>query len=176
VASRKGSLVHSSSTAVKKGIWMEVGGFREEYRLAEDADFWARLSLKTNFAVHHRPSVVYFQDNTGLSTRTCLYVGDAPFIDLSEKIPEELRCAYNEFLANWRMTALSTGTLLSGNKKLVRKMAIESLNTSYRKRATMFLLLSMFPTPLFKKAYKFYRQVRGLPMPKMVEVKIKDGV
>jgi len=176
VASRKGPLVCSSSTAVKKSVWIEVGGFREKYRLAEDADFWARLSLKTNFAVHHRPSVIYFQDHTGLSTRTYLYVGDAPFVDLSEKIPEKFRRAYDEYLAYFRMFSLALGTLLSGEKKLVRKMALESLNTSYRKRAVMFFILSMFPTPLLKKAYKLYRQVKGLPMPKMVEVRIKDGV
>jgi len=175
-AERKVALVNSSSTAVHKDYWMRVGGFREEYRLSEDADFWCRLCLHTDFAIGHLPTSVYFQDMSGASTRSVLYVGDAPFADLSPQIPAERHRAYKEFLADWRMMALAPGTLLSGKKVLVRSMALESLGSSYRARAILFLILSAFPTRILKTIYRAHRQRKGLPVPSFLSVKRNDSI
>lgn len=169
-ASRKGPLVNSSSTAVRKDLWHETGGFRESFRLAEDTDFWCRLSLNTDFAIHHTPSSVYFQDYSDNSTRTCLYIGDAPFADLRTAIPHNLRWAYDEFLASYRMMILAPGTLLTGNKKLARRMATASLGTTSSKRATIILALSLLPTRLLRKVYQLYRASRNLGLPRMLSV------
>jgi GT2 family glycosyltransferase len=170
-AERKGSLINSSSAAIKRELWTKIGGFREAYRLAEDADFWARLCLFTDFAIHHTPSSVYYQDQSGASTRTRLYVGDAPFADLASKIPADRQWAYNEFLAHWRMISLALGTLLSGNKVLVRKMAKESLGTTYKNRAILFTILSVVPLSVLKKAYLLYRLSKKNPIPLFLSVK-----
>jgi glycosyltransferase involved in cell wall biosynthesis len=171
-AERKGPLVNSSSTAVRKDIWQTAGGFREAFRLAEDADFWARLCLRTDFAVHHSPSSVYFQDQSGASTRTCLYVGDVPFADLAPQIPRNRRWAYNEFLSHSRMVSLALGTLLSGDKVLVRKMAKESLSSSLKKRACLFLAISVLPIKGLRYMYSLYRYLNGLPIPEMLEIRV----
>lgn len=171
VATGKGALIHSSSCAVRKDLWVKVGGFREGYRLAEDADFWARLCLLTDFAIHHTPSSVYFQDTSGFSTRTYLYVGDAPFADLAKQIPPERKWAYERFLAGWRMQSLALGTLLTGDKRLVRKMAKESFSYLMR-RSLLFLILSFLPTSVIQELYHIYRAIKGFPVPPLVPVKI----
>ena len=171
-AARKGPLVNSSSVAVRKDLWRKTGGFREAFRLAEDADFWARLCLHTDFAIHHRPSSVYFQDYSGASTRTCLYFGDAPFADLASQIPPDRRWAFNEFLAHCRMVSLALGTLLSGEKALVRKMARESRQTRQSRRALGMMIISTMPTCFMRSMYKMYRWLKRLPMPQVISVEI----
>lgn len=161
VAGGFGPLVHSSSAAVRKSAWVTVGGFRNQFRLAEDADFWCRLSLQTRFAVSHRPSSVYFQDLTGNSTRSCLYVGDAPFIDLRRKIPTHRRKSFEKYLAIWRVNSLALGTLLSGQKRLTRKMSMESFRHTARSKALALLLLSLLPTELCRKLYASFRRIKG---------------
>lgn len=171
VARRRGPLVNSSSCAIRRDLWLKAGGFREEYRLAEDADFWVRLSLFTDFAIHHTPSSVYFQDTSDLSTRTCLYVGDAPFVDLAKVVPPERRWAYERFLAGLRMQSLALGTLLAGDKKLVRKMAWES-SPYLMGRSLLFIVLTFLPTIAIYKLYHIYRSIKGLSVPRLVPVKI----
>jgi len=175
-AARKGSLVNTSSTAVCKDYWLKVGGFREAYRLSEDADFWCRLCLHTDFAIWHLPTSVYFQDMSGASTRAALYVGDAPFSDLAPQIPAQRRGAYMEFLAHLRMMALAPGTLLSGEKALVRRMALESFGSSYRARAILLLTLSAFPTWVLKTIYRTQRKREGLPMPSLLCIRRNDSI
>lgn len=166
----KGSLVNSSSVAVNKELWHRLQGFRELFRLSEDADFWVRLCLHTDFAIHHQVSSVYFQDTSGASTRTCLYVGDAPFADLASSVPANYQRAFNEFLARSRMVSLALGTLLSGDKKLVRRMARASMSSSLKIQACTYMALCLLPLATLRMLYRAYRRRKGLPWPQFISV------
>lgn len=168
---KKGPLIHVSSIAIKYSLWNKVGGFRENVRLAEDADLFVRLSVYTDFAFYHEPSAVYFQDTSGFSTRTWRYVGDAPFSDLVEHVPFKKRRHYHYFLARFRMDVCAVGTLISGNKALIRKMAWPSLGSPSVGRAFVFLCLSFFPIKILKLLYFKWLDIKCSYRPVLVDIK-----
>lgn len=61
----KGSIIHSSSVAVKKDALLHVGLFNENYTHGEDIDLWNRLARKFNVAYSPRPSSIYSITNEG---------------------------------------------------------------------------------------------------------------
>lgn len=171
--SYKGPLANACCAAIKAGLWKEVGGFRETLRLAEDLDLFARLSLHTDFAICHEPSAVYFQDLSGNSTRGCFFVGEAPYVDLAPHVPSRLRGAYREWLARVRLGYLALGNLLIGDKPLVRKMAMESLNTKSAPRAMVLLILSFFPTSMVNHLYRLNLRAKGKRVPSFTFMNVK---
>ena len=155
------SLLHTSSAAVKAELWTNVGGFNGKYRLAEDSEFWIRLSFHTKFAVNHNVSAVYYQDYSGNSTRGCWYIGDAPFIFLRQSVPDSMRFYYDRYLESFRINNLAMGNLLCGNRELVRKMTSESIKVNARKKTIVFMLLTFVPTKVFRILYYIYIKMLG---------------
>lgn len=54
--------VSSSSVAIRKEAFEEVGRFRTHLTFGEDCDLWIRLALKYPVALHNTPLANYFQD------------------------------------------------------------------------------------------------------------------
>jgi len=54
--------ITSSSVAIPKSVFEEVGGFRTHLSLGEDFDLWIRLALKYPVALINKPLANYFQD------------------------------------------------------------------------------------------------------------------
>ena len=171
MVSGRGPLVNSSSVAIRKDVLDASGGFHEGLRLSEDAELWCRLTMQTTFAAYHRPMVVYFQDFSGSSTRDRLYVGDAPFSTLRNNFSEDRLGYFDQYLALSRMKSLALGTLLDGQKALVRRMALESLGSIFWLRSMVFLVLSFLPTAVCKGLYFAYRRLSGRTrMPSLLNV------
>ncbi len=171
VVSGQGPLVHSSSIAINKGVLDSTGGFHEGLRLAEDVELWCRLTMRTKFAACHCPTAVYFQDFSGNSTRDRLYVGDAPFSSLRNNFSGDRLACFDQYLALWRMKSLALGTLLAGQKSLVRRMALESLGSAFWRGSIVFIALSLLPTAACKGLYIAYRRLTGrIQMPSLMNV------
>ncbi|MEM3434297.1 MAG: hypothetical protein QXP27_09010, partial [Candidatus Methanomethyliaceae archaeon] len=85
-------------------------------------------------------------------------------------IPPERKWAYERFLAGWRMQSLALGTLLAGDKRLVRKMAWESF-PYLAGRSLLFIVLSFLPISVIRELYCIYRSIKDLPNPPLVPVK-----
>ncbi|MFZ0929695.1 MAG: glycosyltransferase family A protein [Syntrophobacteraceae bacterium] len=171
VVSGRGPLLNSSSVAIRKDVLDAAGGFDEGLRLAEDVELWCRLTMRTSFAAYHRPMAVYYQDFSGNSTRDRLYVGDAPFSSLRDGFSEDRLGYFDQYLASWRMKSLALGTLLAGQKSLVRRMALESLGSMVWPRSIVFIVLSFLPTAVCKGLYVAYRRLTGRAwMPSLLNV------
>ena len=61
-ALRYAQLFNSSSVAIERDLWVEVGGFNEKCSFYEDYEFYFRLGLYTKCCIVRRNSVKYTQD------------------------------------------------------------------------------------------------------------------
>lgn len=66
----KQNYVASGSVMIKRSIFEKLGGFNEEYRLAEDYDLWVRLSERYSIKYVHKPLYLYSRNLYGDKTLT----------------------------------------------------------------------------------------------------------
>lgn len=54
--------ITSSSVAIPREVFIEIGGFKSQITLGEDFDLWVRIALKHKVALVNKPLANYYQD------------------------------------------------------------------------------------------------------------------
>lgn len=101
--------LHTSSTCVPRGLALALGGFREDARLGEDLDLWARIALAWPIAYHREAKSTYALDAGNRAMLRTAWDADWVFAPVAEealaqgRVPEDRAPHLREHLAKVRL-------------------------------------------------------------------------
>ncbi len=84
-ASLGSHLLSSSSVAIPKRIFQEIGVFHVNKKLGEDLDMWLRIALKYQIAFSNIEQAVYHQDAENRTDGLPVIVEQLPYLKSAEK-------------------------------------------------------------------------------------------
>lgn len=166
-------VLHTSSTALRRSVWSETGGFAL-YPSGEDAEYWVRIALRWPVARSTRTTVLYLTGTGGIiDARKARRIGRPPAMlaDLSPAVARLLEAypsiesprlrrgadSYIDRYLRWRLDEAA----YAGDARTVSALA----RMAPRRLPALDRLLvapSRLPAPVAAAAYRAIRLVRAL--------------
>lgn len=169
------SIVNSSSVAVSKKSFNDIGGFSKE-KAGEDLEFWARIAFSYPVAISDKVTGYYFRDTDGamknIAKNNIKYTNSSKSISIydispsvrflmseSEKNSKILKDPNIRLYINSRIASTVKGGIFNKNfdeANSFAKLALPQLNRTY----TYMLIYRLTPDVLLKKAYSGYLYIK----------------
>ncbi|AVH49942.1 glycosyltransferase family 2 protein [Acinetobacter sp. SWBY1] len=171
-ASIKIGIINSTSLAINKCVFLDVGGFNQ-FKAGADLECWARIALKYNVAISNKITCCYFRDTGGVMQSLAAKKATKPVTTLSDISPsvnmlvqqskrdssilhnQSIRRYINSRLFNGVKASLFKNEYL--NAKSVSKLALPQLNLLY----TLLFIFSYTPTFFLKAGVKLVQFLRN---------------
>lgn len=162
----QGVLFCSSSVAIRKSVFSEVGLFDTSLVWGEDLNMWCRIALKNDIAFFNKSCAVYFQDT---DNRACKRQIDyrKSFINDSETFLEENREVANSFYFEEYMISLiikkAWYLITDGEQRKARELLLQYKYTKLNK-TSLFITLgaSVLPSWVAKSTYRLLRNTKTI--------------
>lgn len=144
----------TSAVAVKKTVFLELGGFPIECKTCEDVDLWCRIALRGQIVYVNIPLAIYNRDTEGMLSKTsntsCYY----PFLDDYKryiKATDSRIDAIKEYVVYRKMVAASFQLFNILDKKQAKKTLkkIEPV-AGYRMKYVFLRFASNMPIVVLK--------------------------
>ncbi len=151
--------VTSSSVAIPKYIFEDVGYFPKNVVIGGDLDMWARIALKYPIVFSRNVEVTLFRDAENRVGNTRIVEEELPFMKMVEqsmqedKIPSAILEDLQEYLACWRINAAKDCIFQNRRIDLAYEFLRKSRDTN-RFKKKWYLLKSMLFLP-----YSFRKMV-----------------
>jgi glycosyltransferase involved in cell wall biosynthesis len=166
---RVGLPFNSSSFAVKKNVFHEIGGFEPGIKYKEDVEFWIRLSLSNNIAFNKTPLAIYHLDS---ENRACNIFDNKveqsyPVIKLiglmqNDELPSQYKQSAIEYIAKYQLP-LAKHYILKNEMGTARSILNTLVDTKVYKHEWLFAYACSFlPFPvmdLLSKTKIWFREL-----------------
>lgn len=166
---RIGLPFNSSSFAVKKKVFLDLGGFEKGLKYKEDVDFWIRLSLHYDIVFDSTPLAIYHRDS---ENRACpIYENEIdqtlPVLNLVNKlndgqVPKHLTQSAVEYIAKYQIP-LAKHYILSKQPKAARALLQTCSGTKiYLHEWWLVYSVSFLPTFILQPVIKIKNLIESL--------------
>ncbi len=151
----KNKLFCSSSVAIPRSVFEDVGLFDTSLIWGEDLNMWCRVALKYKVAFSNTICAIYFQD---ADNRACIRHMDyrRSFVNGSEKFLEENKRAFSnsiyfeEYMIR-RIIKKAKYLICDNKQKQARRLLLKYKNTKLNKIAMLITLMVSFLPSWFVK-------------------------
>lgn len=173
-SSKEGSVIHSSSVAINKKAFKDVGGFSNK-KIGEDIEFWVKIALSYPVAISEKITAYYFRDTNGVMQAYAESVKNKPMlkkyslhnispaIDFilkeSQKDPtilerSSIRLYINTIILNMVKTSIINKDF--SKAKNLSKLALPQLDQIY----IYMVLYRHTPNILIERAFGLYMKIK----------------
>jgi len=170
-ASKKISVIHSSSVAIKKEVFNEIGGFSNK-KMGEDLEYWVKISLSYPVAISDKATSYYFRGTNGAMDSQETVKKAKEFLTLNDISPsinlivnesklkpsilkqKNIRRYINSRLYNGIKQSLYRGDIVSAKK--ISKLALPQADKIY----IFALAISVAPKVTLEKSIKSYKRIK----------------
>jgi len=146
--------VHTSVVVIPKKIFLEVGGFSQEYWFGEDHDLFGKIALKYPVAFSWELGAIYHWDSIN---RACDKIRsldyEEPFIKTARNalnnglVTPELIEPLNEYISKKEIPR-AVNNVLAGNGKAAQSILGKCKTKQFYKKKVIWSILAILPYPL----------------------------
>jgi hypothetical protein len=159
-AAQGASLVNSSTCAIRREVFISVGGFMESTPYGEDQEYWARVSLSYPMAFHPRVSALYNIEIPGRAMSRFRWESAPPPVVRTLKQylvshpAERSRCDVLNYVALILMNHAASG-IKSGASSDARTILADPLlsDCRFQRRLRVLRLAAAMPEPLTRAVW-----------------------
>lgn len=157
----------TSSIAILKIAFNEVGGFKEGIKLGEDLDMWLRIALTYPIAFSNSLQVIYHQEAKNRACLTHQYHDEVPFAHTArqffnnEEFDPDFKTDIYEYVAKYQIFAASH-CLKNGNREKASKILSSVKDTRrFRIQWLWWSLMLNLPAGVFRSMWTSYRYLKS---------------
>lgn len=167
------AIIHSSSVAIRKEVFNEIGGFSDN-KMGEDLEYWAKIALSYPVAISDKVTSYYFRGTGGimestivkqkLEVPTLLSLKDISpsvkmLVEKSIQDPSVLKKKCVKKYINSRLFNGVKGSVF--NEDIVRAKRFSSLSLPQLDKTFLFLFaFNLTPEPVLKNFFKAYSSIK----------------
>lgn len=166
IAASKGAVLSSSSVAIPKKVFDDVGMFTVDAGPGGDKEMWVRIAVDYPVAFDNKVLATWHKDASNRVSKICHYRPDPPCVTtgrsiLSRKdLPDDIRRSLSIYLKT-QLVFQAAGLIISGRHKLGRKALREcGMPSSCPVKWLTCLWASYLPRSIVSSLYNFICQTK----------------
>ena len=173
-SSKGADIIHSSSVAINKKAFKDIGGFSNE-KVGEDIEYWVKIALSYPVAISDKITAYYFRDTNGVMQTYAESVKKKPMpkkyslhdispaisflLKESQKDPDILKRSGVKLYINTTILNMVKISIVDKNfskAKKLSKLALPQLDQKY----IYMVLYKYTPNILLEKAFGLYMNIK----------------
>lgn len=166
-SARFGEIISSSSVAIPKMVFSEIGGFSVGQHFGEDRVMWGKIAFEHSIAFSTDRCAIIHRDATN---RACqfFYCDQSPFVDFATRaiqngqVREEMVPYLKEYMAQIQIQ-VARECLLFGKNRIKARRALETINDTvqFRWKRKIWYFLTLLPISITHVVWRFKRLCLG---------------